>query len=113
MQKPMEMAPLHRSDSDEDAEIGRVTEEQAACEERPLRGVDSAIGGAASPGISAPAEGTAAAPASFEALFETYYRPLASFLFRMLNDTQLAQDITQDCFVKLHLAMKSGIAPRR
>ena len=108
MQKPMEMAPLHRSDSDEDAEMDTITDEQAVCEEKPLRGVDSAIGGATSPGISAPIEGAAAAPASFEVLFETYFRPLASFLFRMLNDTQLAQDITQDCFVKLHLAMKSG-----
>jgi RNA polymerase sigma-70 factor (ECF subfamily) len=108
MQKPMERAPLHRSDSDEDASTGSKAEEQAAREEQPGGEVSSAVGKAASPGVSAPIEGAEAVPASFEALFEAYYRPLASFLFRMLNDIQLAQDITQDCFVKLHLAMKSG-----
>ena len=108
MQKPMERAPLHRSDSDENAEMNDAAEEQVAREKEPLGEVDSAVGGATLPGVSVPAEGLAAAPASFEALFESYYRPLASFLFRMLNDAQLAQDITQDCFVKLHLAMKSG-----
>jgi len=63
---------------------------------------------AASPGMAAPTEGSGASPVSFEALFEAYYRPIVSFLFRMLDDSQLAQDITQDCFVKLYLAMKSG-----
>ncbi|HEX6777942.1 MAG TPA: RNA polymerase sigma factor [Ktedonobacterales bacterium] len=50
-------------------------------------------------------EGT---PLDFEALFQTYFRPLSSFLYRMVGDYQLAQDLTQDCFVKLHLAMKAG-----
>ncbi len=45
---------------------------------------------------------------TFEELFETYYRPLSSYLFRMLGDAPLAQDLTQDCFIKLHLAMVSG-----
>jgi RNA polymerase sigma-70 factor (ECF subfamily) len=108
MQKPMERTPLHRSDSDEDASTGSEAEDQAAREEQPLGEADPGVSGAASPGVSAPIEGVGAAPASFETLFEAHYRPLASFLFRMLNDVQLAQDITQDCFVKLHLAMKSG-----
>ncbi len=108
MQKPMERAPLHRSDSDENAGTGNKAEEQAAREEQPQGEAGFAVGRAASPGSSAPSEGAGAAPASFEALFEAYYRPLSSFLFRMLNDVQLAQDIAQDCFVKLHLAMKSG-----
>jgi RNA polymerase sigma-70 factor (ECF subfamily) len=108
MQKPMERAPLGRSDSAENAEAGEAVEEQVVCEEElPGEGVP-AVGGAASPGEIAPAEGSGASSGSFEAFFESYYRPLASFLFRMLDDPQLAQDITQDCFVKLHLAMKSG-----
>jgi RNA polymerase sigma-70 factor (ECF subfamily) len=45
---------------------------------------------------------------TFEELFESYYRPLSSYLFRMLGDASLAQDLTQDCFIKLHLAMVSG-----
>lgn len=108
MQKPMERAPLHHSNSEEDADLGAFSEEQVVCEEEPLRDIDSATGGARSSEASAPADRVATPPATFEALFELYYRPLASFLFRMLNDAQLAQDITQDCFVKLHLAMKNG-----
>jgi RNA polymerase sigma-70 factor (ECF subfamily) len=107
MQKPMERA-LHRSDSDDDNSIGDTSGEQAVCEKGLLGEADAVMNSAASPGESVPPEGTGSAPASFEALFEAYYRPLASFLFRMLNDAQLAQDLTQDCFVKLHLAMKSG-----
>ncbi|HLV98781.1 MAG TPA: RNA polymerase sigma factor [Ktedonobacterales bacterium] len=107
MQKPMERA-LHRSDSDDDDRTEDVSEGQAVCEKELLGEADVARSSAASPGVTAPTEGTGASPASFEALFEAYYRPLASFLFRMLNDAQLAQDLTQDCFVKLHLAMKSG-----
>jgi RNA polymerase sigma-70 factor (ECF subfamily) len=45
---------------------------------------------------------------TFEELFESYYRPLSSYLFRMLGDAPLAQDLTQECFIKLHLAMVSG-----
>ncbi len=106
MQRPMERA-LHRPESDDDAITGSAVEDQATCEEA-LLGEAGAVGSAASPGSAAPTEGPGASSASFEALFEAYYRPLASFLFRMLNDAQLAQDVTQDCFVKLHLAMKSG-----
>jgi RNA polymerase sigma-70 factor, ECF subfamily len=107
MQKPMERASLHGSDSAEDASIGDMAEEQATREEELLGKGVPAVGKATLSGAAMPAEGSAA-PVSFEALFEAYYRPLASFLFRMLDDSQLAQDITQDCFVKLHLAMKSG-----
>lgn len=108
MQKPMERAPLERSDSAENASTGDRAEERAANEKELRDEASLAVGEGAAPGAAAPAEGAGASSASFEALFETYYRPLASFLFRMLDDTQLAQDITQDCFVKLHLAMKSG-----
>ncbi len=45
---------------------------------------------------------------TFEELFESYYRPLSSYLFRMVGDVLLAQDLTQDCFIKLHLALSSG-----
>jgi RNA polymerase sigma-70 factor (ECF subfamily) len=108
MQKPMERAPLQRSDSAENASTGDSAEEQAAHEEELPGEAVPFENGAASPGVAVPAKRSGAASASFEALFEAYYRPLASFLFRMLDDAQLAQDITQDCFVKLHLAMKSG-----
>ncbi len=107
MQKPMERTPLHGSTPAEDASNDSAAEEPIACQESRGEAVP-AMPEAASPGKVAPTEGSGASPASFEALFEAYYRPIVSYLLRMLDDAQLAQDITQDCFVKLHLAMKSG-----
>jgi RNA polymerase sigma-70 factor (ECF subfamily) len=108
MQKPMERTPLDCSPSAESAGDGAQVAELAACEEELPGEAAPGVAGAASPGEAAPSEGHDVSPATFEALFEVYYRPIASFLFRMVNDVQLAQDLTQDCFVKLHLAMKSG-----
>ncbi len=109
MQKPMERARLDRSHSAGNASTGEMAEAQAAREKESLgEGAARAAGESAETGFPPAAHPEGAPPASFEALFEAYYRPLASFLFRMLDDVQLAQDITQDCFVKLHLALKNG-----
>ncbi len=108
MQKPMERTPLDSSNAAENAGTREIAAEQTAREEERAGEAGPSMNGTVSPDVSVPAEGVQASPASFEALFEAYYRPLASFLFRMLDDVQLAQDIAQDCFVKLHLAMKNG-----
>ena len=118
MFKPMETAPLHGSTPAEGADtrddlVPASAEEDAGA-------VIFDISEVASPeemlpderAHAAPAAGSAAelpgAPLDFEALFQQYYRPLSSFLYRMVGDLPLAQDLTQDCFVKLHLAMKTG-----
>lgn len=37
----------------------------------------------------------------FEELFDTYFRPLATYAYRYVNDWQTAEDITQDVFMSL------------
>lgn len=39
--------------------------------------------------------------ALFEELFDTYFRPLATYAYRYVNDWQTAEDITQDVFMSL------------
>ncbi len=119
MYKPMETAPLHGSTPAEDAGTGDELE-PAAREEEYTDEATLELAGVASPGESMPRDRADAAPAvgpdneppeappDFETLFEAYYRPLSSFLYRMVGDLQLAQDLTQDCFIKLHLALKAG-----
>jgi RNA polymerase sigma-70 factor (ECF subfamily) len=119
MYKPMETEPLTGSTPAEVPDDGEETTEPVAQNEEHRGEAAAVTGGAAFPGEFAPCEqasptptaGTdteAPAPLDFEALFQTYFRPLSSFLYRMVGDYQLAQDLTQDCFVKLHLAMKAG-----
>ena len=127
MYKPMETEPLPGSTPAEGHDDDVMTAEPGAHNEE-YRGESALVeGGMASPGESVPCDqaspaptrepagqspGSAAlpegTPLDFEALFQTYFRPLSSFLYRMVGDYQLAQDLTQDCFVKLHLAMKAG-----
>jgi RNA polymerase sigma-70 factor (ECF subfamily) len=45
---------------------------------------------------------------TLEELYESLFRPLASYLFRMLGDVPLAQDLAQECFINLHLALVAG-----
>ncbi len=110
MHKSMETAPLDEPLPAGSATTGDQAAEPAVDRERLLEQTASMNIGAARPGDTALSRHPDTPLPSFEALFETYYRPLASFLFRMLGDLQLAQDITQDCFVKLHLAIKNGQA---
>ncbi len=119
MYKPMEAVPRGSAPAGH-AKPGDVTEESAVCKEervgeavqvnaeaaslrKPLPADQAGTLPAASTGSAAP-QGTL----DFDALFQQYYRPLSSFLYRMLGDLQLAQDVTQDCFMKLHLAMQAG-----
>lgn len=119
MYKPMETEPVPGSTPAEGHDDEETPEPVAHNGEH--RGESAPLqGGAVSPGEAAPCDQantepkrepageTPEAPLNFEALFETYFRPLSSFLYRMVGDYQLAQDLTQDCFVKLHLAMKAG-----
>jgi RNA polymerase sigma-70 factor (ECF subfamily) len=110
MHKSMETAPLDEPLPAGSASTGDRITESAAHREETLGQAAPMNHGAAVPGDAALSRHPGTPLPSFEALFETYYRPLASFLYRMLGDLQLAQDITQDCFVKLHLAMKNGQA---
>lgn len=127
MYKPMETEPLPGSTPAEGHDDDEATAEPGAHNGK-HRGESALVeGGMASPGEVVPCDqadtaptrdpaeqspGSAAlpeeTPLDFEALFQTYFRPLSSFLYRMVGDFQLAQDLTQDCFVKLHLAMKAG-----
>ena len=122
MYKPMETEPLPGSTPAEGHDDDEVTTDPVAHNGK-HRGESALVeGGVASPGESVPREQATTAPTNepagaaspegppldFEALFQTYFRPLSSFLYRMVGDYQLAQDLTQDCFVKLHLAMKAG-----
>ena len=37
---------------------------------------------------------------SFNSIFDTYYRPLKNFLYYKLADIDLAEDITQEVFIR-------------
>ena len=39
---------------------------------------------------------------SFEDIFTSYEKPLYNFVLRMVRDTQTAQDLTQDIFIKIY-----------
>lgn len=120
MYKPMETEPLPGSTPAEGHDDDEAAAEPGAHNGK-HRGESALVeGGMASPGETVPCDQADTAPArepagqiqetplDFEALFQTYFRPLSSFLYRMVGDFQLAQDLTQDCFVKLHLAMRAG-----
>src|SRR5690348_5330816 len=119
MYKPMETEPLPGSTPAEGHDDEEATAKSVAYNGE-HRGESALVeGGVASPGEFVPCDqantapprepaGQVIEPLDFEALFQTYFRPLSSFLYRMVGDFQLAQDLTQDCFVKLHLAMKAG-----
>jgi RNA polymerase sigma-70 factor (ECF subfamily) len=44
-------------------------------------------------------------PAAFERLFERYHTPVLNYLHRMVGDRALAEDLTQDSFVKAYRAL--------
>lgn len=44
-------------------------------------------------------------PAAFERLFERYHAPVLNYLHRMVGDRALAEDLTQDAFVKAYRAL--------
>ena len=44
---------------------------------------------------------------SYNLLFKKLYKPLCFFAFKIINDTEKAEDIVQDCFLKLWLKEKS------
>jgi RNA polymerase sigma-70 factor (ECF subfamily) len=43
--------------------------------------------------------------AAFERLFERYHAPILNYLHRMVGDRALAEDLTQDAFVKAYRAL--------
>lgn len=44
-------------------------------------------------------------PIAFERLFERYHAPILNYLHRMVGDRALAEDLTQDSFVKAYRAL--------
>jgi RNA polymerase sigma factor (sigma-70 family) len=44
-------------------------------------------------------------PVAFERLFERYHAPVLNYLHRMVGDRALAEDLTQDAFVKAYRAL--------
>jgi RNA polymerase sigma-70 factor (ECF subfamily) len=44
-------------------------------------------------------------PVAFERLFELYHAPVLNYLHRMVGDRALAEDLTQDAFVKAYRAL--------
>ncbi|MGH2558331.1 MAG: RNA polymerase sigma factor [Thermomicrobiales bacterium] len=44
-------------------------------------------------------------PVAFERLFELYHAPILNYLHRMVGDRALAEDLTQDAFVKAYRAL--------
>ncbi|CAN5638860.1 RNA polymerase sigma factor RpoE [soil metagenome] len=43
--------------------------------------------------------------AAFSQLFEQYHAPILNYLHRMVNDRALAEDLTQDAFIKAYKAL--------
>src|SRR5688500_20188413 len=50
---------------------------------------------------------------AFRLVFERYSRPVISFIFDMVNDRGLAEELTQETFVRAYRAMQIGRASRR
>lgn len=48
---------------------------------------------------------------SLEALIYRYHKPIYFYLQRMLGDTSLAEDLTQECFIRLCHAVKDERLP--
>jgi RNA polymerase sigma-70 factor (ECF subfamily) len=46
-------------------------------------------------------------PVAFEQLFDRYQAPILNYLHRMVGDRALAEDLTQDAFVKAYRALPS------
>jgi RNA polymerase sigma-70 factor (ECF subfamily) len=44
-------------------------------------------------------------PVAFERLFERYHAPVLNYIHRMVGDRALAEDLTQDAFVKAYRAL--------
>lgn len=44
-------------------------------------------------------------PVAFERLFEQYHAPILNYVHRMVGDRALAEDLTQDAFVKAYRAL--------
>jgi len=49
-------------------------------------------------------------PAAFERLFERYQAPILNYLHRMVGDRAVAEDLTQDTFIKAYRALP-GTSP--
>ena len=43
--------------------------------------------------------------AAFTALFDQYQRPIVNYLYRMVNDREVAEDLAQDTFLKAYRAI--------
>jgi RNA polymerase sigma-70 factor (ECF subfamily) len=43
--------------------------------------------------------------AAFEALFQRYERPIYGFIYRLMGNTEDANDLTQECFIRAYKAL--------
>lgn len=50
---------------------------------------------------------------SMEALVYRYHKPIYVYLQRMLNDSSLAEDLAQECFIRLYQSIQAGRIPTR
>ncbi|MFD2170515.1 RNA polymerase sigma factor [Tumebacillus lipolyticus] len=51
--------------------------------------------------------------ASLEALVYRYHKPIYEYLQRMLNDRSLAEDLCQECFIRVCKTVRTGRLPSR
>ncbi|MBP1988767.1 RNA polymerase sigma factor [Paenibacillus eucommiae] len=51
--------------------------------------------------------------ASLEALVYRYHKPIFEYLQRMLNNSSLAEDLSQECFIRLCQTVRTGRLPSR
>ncbi|RKN75796.1 RNA polymerase sigma factor [Paenibacillus ginsengarvi] len=51
--------------------------------------------------------------AGMEALVYRYHKPIYEYLQRMLGDASLAEDLAQECFIRLYRTVRSGRLPSR
>lgn len=51
--------------------------------------------------------------ASMEALVYRYHKPIYEYLQRMLNDSSLAEDLSQECFIRMYRSVQTGRLPSR
>ena len=51
-------------------------------------------------------------PAALEAVIYRYHAPIFGYITRLVRHSHLAEDLTQECFIRVCLAVKDGRLPR-
>ncbi|QGQ95553.1 RNA polymerase sigma factor [Paenibacillus psychroresistens] len=49
--------------------------------------------------------------AAMEAIIYRYHAPIQSYIYRMLNNQMTAEELAQECFIKVCISLKSGSMP--